>query len=96
MVVVSLLKSFRVGNCFDLSLLLFLLFILLEKSFNIGLFLMVDNDDDDSLGDFDVNDGEGDDGSKFDCIVDGIGLVDEDCTAFKWLHKYPVSLTRLI
>jgi hypothetical protein len=58
---------------------------------------MVDNNNDDSLGDFDVDDGEGGDGSKFDHIVDGIGLVDEDCAAFKkQLHKYPVSLARLI
>jgi hypothetical protein len=47
---------------------------------------MLDDEDDDSLGDLNVDDGEGGDGNKLDCIVDGLGLVGEDCTAFKLLH----------
>jgi hypothetical protein len=53
---------------------------------------MVDDDDDESFGDLDVDDGEGGDGSRFDFIVDGMVLRDEDCAAFRRLHRYPVSL----
>jgi hypothetical protein len=66
MMVVSLLKRFLIGNGFALSCLLFLLFIFLNISFSIDLF-MVDNDiDDEILGDLDVDDGESGDGVKFD------------------------------
>jgi hypothetical protein len=59
--------------------------------------LKVNNDNnDDSLGVLDVDDGVGGDGGKFNCILDVIGLVDQDCAAFKQLHKCSVSLARLM
>jgi hypothetical protein len=81
-VVESLLKSFCVGNCFDLSLLLFLLFTSLDKLFKIDLFLMVDNNDDDSLGGFDVDDGEGGDGVRN--AIDRLNLINK----IKMVHIY--------
>jgi hypothetical protein len=56
---------------------------------------MVDNNDD-SFGNLDADDGESGDGSKFNCIVDGIRFIEDDCAALRPLHRYPVSVARLI